>query len=88
MQTLGHPKKYTGELPDLTFSINYTHVKAHQDDTKLFDKLSRNLQLNCICNHLAKQRLSNREPEHNGGVNFSRWSRLEYSWEARNYRQK
>jgi hypothetical protein len=30
-------------------------VKAHQDDTTLFDKLSRSLQLNCIdrkCNML------------------------------------
>jgi hypothetical protein len=52
---------------DLTFSINYTHVKVHQDDTKSFDKLSRNLQLNCICDHLAKQRLSDGEPKHNGG---------------------
>ena len=41
------------------FSINYSHVKVHQDDTSSFDKLSRSLQLNCICDHLAKQRLSN-----------------------------
>jgi hypothetical protein len=33
-------------------------VKAHQDDNVAFDKLSRELQLNCICNQLAKQRIS------------------------------
>jgi hypothetical protein len=50
-----------------TFSINYSHVKAHQDDTTPFEKLSRSLQLNCICDHLAKQRLSNGEAEPKGG---------------------
>jgi hypothetical protein len=45
------------------FSINYSHVKAHQDNTTSFKKLSRSSQLNCICNHLAKQRLSDGEPE-------------------------
>ncbi len=34
-------------------------MKAHQDDNVAFDKLSRKLQLNCICNHLAKQHISN-----------------------------
>jgi hypothetical protein len=34
-------------------------VKAHQNDNVTFDKLSRKLQLNCICDHLAKQRISN-----------------------------
>ncbi len=52
---------------DLTFSINYSHVKAHQDDTTPFKKLSRSLQLNCICDHLAKQRLSDGEAEPKGG---------------------
>ncbi len=33
---------------DLTFNIHYSHVKVHQDNTTLFDKLSRSLQLNCI----------------------------------------
>jgi hypothetical protein len=32
----------------------YSHVKAHQDDKDLFSKLSRNAQLNCICDHAAK----------------------------------
>jgi hypothetical protein len=51
---------------NLTFSINYSHVKAHQDNTTLFKKLSRSSQLNCMCNHLAKQCLSNGEPEPKG----------------------
>jgi hypothetical protein len=73
---------------DLTFSLNYSHVKAHQDDKMPFDKLSRTSQLNCICNHLAKQRLSDGKPEPKGGGNFSRLSRLGFSWEEKNYRQK
>jgi hypothetical protein len=43
---------------DLTFTFSYSHVKAHQDDNTGFDKLSQKAQLNCICNHLAKQRIS------------------------------
>jgi hypothetical protein len=43
---------------DLTFTLHYSHVKAHQDDNVAFDKLSQKSQLNCICNHLAKQRIS------------------------------
>jgi hypothetical protein len=43
---------------DLTFTLYYLHVKAHQDDNVAFNKLSRKLQLNCICDHLAKQRIS------------------------------
>ena len=42
---------------DLTVSVHYSHVKAHQDDTISFDKLTRKSQLNCICDHLAKQRI-------------------------------
>jgi hypothetical protein len=52
---------------DLMFSINYSHVKAHQDDATSFDKLSRSLQLNCICNHLAKRCLSNGALKPKGG---------------------
>jgi hypothetical protein len=46
---------------DLTFNVHYSHVRAHQDDNTLFNKLSRSSQLNCICDHLAKQRISNGE---------------------------
>ncbi len=42
---------------DLTFTTYYLHVKAHQDDNVSFDKLSQKAQLNCICNHTAKQRI-------------------------------
>jgi hypothetical protein len=34
----------------------YLHIKAHQDDDASFTKLSRKAQLNCICDHAAKQR--------------------------------
>ncbi len=43
---------------NLTFTLHYSHVKAHQDENVAFDKLSRKLQLNCICDHLAKQHIS------------------------------
>ncbi len=33
-------------------------MKAHQDDNVTFNKLIQKLQLNCICDHLAKQRIS------------------------------
>jgi hypothetical protein len=42
---------------NLMFSVNYSHVKAHQDDKTLFERLSRGLQLNCMCDNLAKLRL-------------------------------
>jgi hypothetical protein len=44
---------------DLTFTLHYLHVKTYQDDNVAFDKLSQKSQLNCICHHLAKQRISN-----------------------------
>jgi hypothetical protein len=43
---------------DLSFMTYYSHIKAHQDDNTPFDKLSRKAQLNCICNHAAKQRIA------------------------------
>ncbi len=43
---------------DLTFTLYYSHLKAHEDDNVAFNKLSQKLQLNCICNHLAKQCIS------------------------------
>jgi hypothetical protein len=39
----------------LSFTTYYLHIKAHQDDNVLFDKLSQKAQLNCICDHEAKQ---------------------------------
>jgi len=42
---------------DLSFTTHYSHIKAHQDDNTSFAQLSRKTQLNCICNHAAKQRI-------------------------------
>jgi hypothetical protein len=42
----------------LTFTTYYLHIKAHQDNNVSFSKLSRKAQLNCICNHAAKQRIA------------------------------
>ncbi len=42
----------------LSFRTYYSHIKAHQDDNASFDKLSRKAQLNCICDHVAKQRIA------------------------------
>ncbi len=42
----------------LTFTTYYSHVKAHQDNKDSFSKLSRNAQLNCICDHAAKVRIA------------------------------
>ncbi len=39
----------------LSFTTYYLHIKAHQDDNASFNKLSRKAQLNCICDHAAKQ---------------------------------
>jgi hypothetical protein len=39
----------------LLFTTHYLHIKAHQVDHKSLSKLSRKAQLNCICNHAAKQ---------------------------------
>jgi hypothetical protein len=49
------------------FGVYYSHVKAHQDDTAAFDKLSRKSQLNCICDHLAKQCLNKEDTKRKGG---------------------
>jgi hypothetical protein len=43
---------------NLSFITYYLHIKAHQDDNKSFAQLSRKAQLNCICNHAAKQRIT------------------------------
>ncbi len=43
---------------DLSFTVHYSHVRAHQDDSTTFVQLSRKVQLNCICDHAAKQRIA------------------------------
>ena len=45
---------------DLSFDVAYSHVKAHQDDHKLFADLIRQAQLNCIADWLAKRVLQTR----------------------------
>jgi hypothetical protein len=40
---------------NLSFLLYYTHIKAHQDNQKLFSNLSRKGQLNCICIHAVMQ---------------------------------
>ena len=42
----------------LSFTLRYLHVRAHQDNATSFKKLSRKAQLNCICDHTAKQRIA------------------------------
>jgi hypothetical protein len=42
----------------LSFTIHYLHMRAYQDDSTSFKNLSRKAQLNCICNHMAKQRIA------------------------------
>jgi hypothetical protein len=42
----------------LLFTVNYTYVKAHQDDNATFCTLSWTAQLNCMCDHAAKVRIS------------------------------
>ncbi len=42
----------------LSFTVHYRHVRAHQDDSTPFKNLSRKAQLNCICDHTAKQRIA------------------------------
>jgi hypothetical protein len=42
----------------LSFTTYYLHIKAHQDDNALFEKLSQKAQLNCICDHPAKQHIT------------------------------
>ncbi len=42
----------------LTFTTYYLHIEARQDNNVLFSKLSRKAQLNCICDHAAKQRIA------------------------------
>jgi hypothetical protein len=42
----------------LSFTTYYLHIKAHQGDNKTFAQLSKKAQLNCICDHAAKQRIT------------------------------
>jgi hypothetical protein len=48
---------------DLSSTMHYSHIKAHQEDNTTFAQLSRKAQLNCICNRTAKQRITIIEAE-------------------------
>ena len=39
------------------FTVEYTYVKAHQDNKTAFCTLSWKAQLNCMCDHMAKVRI-------------------------------
>jgi len=39
----------------LTFTINYSHVRAHQDDLESYHELSHPSQLNCLVDLRAKR---------------------------------
>jgi len=42
---------------ELTFSLKYAHVKAHQDDREAYEALQRPSQLNCQMDYYAKKAL-------------------------------
>jgi hypothetical protein len=42
----------------LSFTMHYSHVAAYQDNKISFANLGRKVQLNCICDHAAKQRIA------------------------------
>jgi hypothetical protein len=68
MQILQYPEKHFGELLRLDVQCPLLpHKGAHQDNTTAFNKLSRKLQLNCICDHLTKQLLSDGVIKPKGG---------------------
>ena len=41
----------------LSFTVTYSHVRAHQDDHHSFERLTRASQLNCIADGMAKNAL-------------------------------
>ena len=58
MQTLGRPKEHHGNnCSDLSFKRLFSHVAAHQEDTKKWEDLLRPAQLNCGCDERAKEEL-------------------------------
>jgi hypothetical protein len=73
---------------DLTFSVHYSHVKAHQDNTAAFDKLSRKSQLNCNVITLPSSASIRKTPIRRGEACSSHSSQSEYSLGPRNYCQK
>ena len=48
-------KNIMANCGSLTFTRQYSHVKAHQDDTRAYDSLPREAQLNCQMDYHAKR---------------------------------
>ena len=48
---------------DLSFKRLFSHVAAHQEDTKKWEELQRPAQLNCGCDERAKEELWTVDPE-------------------------
>jgi hypothetical protein len=48
-------KNIMANCSDLSFSRLYSHVRAHQDDGKAYGVLTRDAQLNCRMDYLAKK---------------------------------
>ncbi len=48
-------KNFMVNCSELSFSRHYSHVKAHQDDHRAYSDLSREAQLNCQMDYLAKK---------------------------------
>ena len=66
----------------LSFTLQYEHVKAHQDDNKDFSKLTRAAQLNVHCDGMAKNVLWGFSGSDHPRQTCSRSSRWQYLWET------
>jgi hypothetical protein len=58
-------KKIMANCSELLFSCIFTHVKAHQDDKQAYGELSRDAQLNCQMDYLAKKAILEAPANHN-----------------------
>jgi hypothetical protein len=67
MQTFRYLKKYTCELPGFNIQYKLLPREGASGRQTPFEKLSRSSQLNCICDHLAKQSLNDGEAKPKGG---------------------
>jgi hypothetical protein len=47
-------KNIMANCSELTFVRKFSHVKAHQDDAKAWEEMERPAQMNCGCDHGAK----------------------------------
>jgi hypothetical protein len=58
-------KNIMANCSELSFSCIFTHVKAHQDDKQAYGELSRDAQLNCQMDYLAKKAILEALVNHN-----------------------